>query len=92
MTIGLFRPSGNFFFLRNSNTFGPPDVTIQFGAPGDLPIVGDWDGNGTMTIGLFRPTGNFFFLRNTNTLGPPDTTVSFGASGDKPIVGNWDGL
>ena len=42
-TIGLFRPTENLFFLRNSNSFGQPDSIISFGAPGDLPVVGDWD-------------------------------------------------
>jgi parallel beta-helix repeat protein len=92
-TIGLFRPSGNFFFLRNTNSQGPPDVTIGYGAPGDLPIVGDWDGNGTVTIGLYRPSISTFFLRNSNFLGPPDITLSFGdgPGGDLPIAGDWDG-
>ncbi|HEV8486482.1 MAG TPA: zinc-dependent metalloprotease family protein, partial [Blastocatellia bacterium] len=92
-TIGLFRPAGNFFFLRNTNSQGPPDVAISFGAPGDLPIVGDWDGNGTVTIGLFRPSSSTFFLRNSNTQGPPDITLSFGdgPGGDLPIAGDWDG-
>lgn len=44
MTIGLFRPTGNLFFLRNSNTPGFPDTTVSFGATGDAPLVGDWDG------------------------------------------------
>jgi hypothetical protein len=92
-TIGLFRPSGNFFFLRNSNTFGPPDTTVSFGAPGDLPIVGDWDGDGDVTIGLYRPSSSTFFLRNSNSLGAPDITLSFGdgPGGDLPIAGDWDG-
>lgn len=92
-TIGLFRPAGNFFFLRNSNTLGVPDVTASFGAPGDLPIVGDWDGNGTVTMGLYRPSTSTFFLRNSNTPGVPDVTVSFGngPGGDMPIAGDWNG-
>jgi hypothetical protein len=92
-TIGLFRPAGNLFFLRNSNTTGFPDVTVAFGAPGDIPLVGDWDGNGTTTIGLYRPSTSTFFLRNTNTAGFPDVTVSFGdgPGGDVPIVGDWNG-
>ncbi len=44
MTIGLFRPTGNLFFLRNSNTAGSPDITVSFGAAGDNPLVGNWDG------------------------------------------------
>jgi len=92
-TIGLFRSAGNFFFLRNSNTPGFPDITVAYGAPGDLPIVGDWDGNGTATLGLYRPSTSTFFLRNSNTPGLPDVTVAFGdgPGGDIPIVGDWDG-
>ena len=92
-TIGLFRTSGNLFFLRNSNTAGFPDITVAFGAPGDLPIAGDWDGDGTTTIGLYRPSTSTFFLRNSNTAGFPDVIVSFGdgSGGDLPIAGDWDG-
>jgi uncharacterized repeat protein (TIGR01451 family) len=92
-TIGLFRPSGNLFFLRNSNTPGFPDITTPFGAAGDLPIVGDWDGNGTVTLGLYRPSSSTFFLRNSNTTGFPDVTVSFGdgPGGDLPVAGDWNG-
>ena len=92
-TIGLFRPSTNFFFLRNTNTPGFPDLSVPFGAPGDLPLAGDWDGDGVMTIGLYRPSTSTFFLRNSNTPGFPDITVSFGdgPGGDVPIVGDWNG-
>ena len=92
-TIGLFRPTSNLFFLRNTNTPGFPDLSVPFGAPGDLPIVGDWNGDGTTTIGLYRPTTSTFFLRNSNTPGFPDITVSFGdgPGGDVPIVGDWNG-
>jgi hypothetical protein len=91
--IGLFRPSGNFFYLRNSNTPGFPDITAPFGAPGDIPIVGDWDGDGDTTIGLYRPSTSTFYLRNTNTSGVPDLTISFGdgPNDDVPIAGDWDG-
>src|SRR5215208_6762014 len=71
-TIGLYRPNINTFYLRNSNTTGPPDITVPFGANGDIPIVGDWNGDGTTTVGLFRPTGATFYLRNTNSTGSPD--------------------
>jgi parallel beta-helix repeat protein len=91
-TIGLFRPSSNLFFLRNSMS-GVPDIIVPYGAPGDLPVVGDWDGNGTVTIGLYRPSASTFYLRNSNTFGVPDFAVSFGdgPGGDIPIAGDWDG-
>jgi hypothetical protein len=92
-TIGLYRPTGSLFFLRNANSTGFPDLTIPYGALGDLPVVGDWDGNGTVTIGVYRPSTSTFYLRNSNTVGLPDLTIAFGdgPNGDLPIVGDWDG-
>ena len=91
--IGVYRPSTNTFYLRNSSTYGPPDLIVSgWGAPGDIPVVGDWDGNGTTTIGLYRPSANTFYLRNSNTYGPPDLIIAgWGAAGDIPVVGDWDG-
>jgi len=50
-TIGVYQPANNLFLLRNSNTTGPAEKTIAFGLAGDLPVTGDWDGNGSI---LFR--------------------------------------
>ena len=100
-TIGLFRPGepagNNTFFLRNANTLGAPSNTIAgFGiAPGDVPIVGDWNGDGITTIGVFRPnntTGsNDLYLLNINQLASTPKIAGFGLVGDMPIVGDWDG-
>ena len=45
-------PATATFHLRNSNTPGNPDLSIDYGTAGYRPIVGDWDGNGTDTIGV----------------------------------------
>jgi hypothetical protein len=61
---------------------------MRFGAGiehGDIPIVGDWSGDGTTDVGVVR--GNLF-LRNGRE------PIRFGAGiehGDIPIVGAWDG-
>jgi uncharacterized repeat protein (TIGR01451 family) len=94
-TIGLYSPAGGTFFLKNSNSAGPADITFSFGPPGVgwTPLAGDWDGNGTTTVGLYNPVTGTFFLRNTNTSGPADLTFNFGpgAAGLIPIVGDWNG-
>jgi len=33
--------------------------TASWTQPGDKPLAGDWDGNGTVTIGVFRPSVDF---------------------------------
>ncbi|MFQ3640538.1 MAG: PA domain-containing protein, partial [Chloracidobacterium sp.] len=32
------------FQLRTSNTSGPPDIRVNYGVPGDVPLIGNWDG------------------------------------------------
>ena len=89
-TIGVYKKEGAFL-LRNSLSAGSEDITVKFGKPGDIPVAGDWDGNGTTTIGVYRPDNNTFYLRNKNTDGEPDLTVKFGVKFDLPVVGDWDG-
>ncbi len=90
-TMGLYRESSGFLFLRNSNDQGIADIQIFFGNPKDLPIAGDWDGDGIDTVGIFRPSQARFYLRNTNTQGNADIDLAFGNAGDIPIAGDWDG-
>jgi hypothetical protein len=97
-TAGIFRTreSKTFFRLRNSHAAvveaGPNvDIRVDVGEEHDLPVAGDWDGNGTATIGVYRPASSTFLLRNANTAGEPDVTVAFGRAGDLPVAGNWDG-
>jgi hypothetical protein len=93
------QPTKWTFMLRNSNSSGSPNTTFVYGDPslGDIPIVGDWDGNGTVTPGVVRPdsSGHWtWLLRNSNSGGPATTTFSYGNRdlGDIPIVGDWDGI
>ncbi len=90
-TVGLYRESTGYLFLRNSNTQGIADIEIYFGDPGDLPIAGDWDGNGTDTVGVYRRSEGMFYLRNSNTQGVGDVAISFGDPGDVPLAGDWNG-
>jgi hypothetical protein len=100
-TIGVFNPAASQFRLRNSNTAGPIDQTVNFGQPGDIPVVGDWDGNGIKDPGVFRPgTGQFIIkkLSITFVCNPiclpsgvsPNLTINFGQIGDLPVAGDWD--
>jgi hypothetical protein len=64
-------------------------VRFSFGQPGDIPVMGDWNGDGTHTVGVVR--GNQWILRNTNDAGPADYNFTFGDPGDIPVVGDWNG-
>jgi len=93
-TIGVWRPSSGFFYLSNSSCptlcNAPTNISAQWGIAGDLPVVGDWDGNGSDTMGVFRPSNGVFYVRNdfvTSTPIAADLTTA--VSTDTPIVGRW---
>jgi hypothetical protein len=88
-TTGVFRPSNGLLYLKNKNDTGFADLALNYGLPGDYPVVGDWDGDGTATIGVYRK--GYFYLRNANTLGFADVVFPFGQPGDQPIAGDWNG-
>jgi hypothetical protein len=100
-TIGVFNPAANQFRLRNSNTAGPIDKTINFGVAGDIPVVGDWNGDGIKDAGVFRPSAAQFVIQKlsvTFICNPfcvpsgvsPTLTINFGQIGDLPVAGDWD--
>ena len=87
--IGVFRGTSSTFYEDVSND-GSANVSVGFGANGDVPLLGDWDGDGDDDIGVFRPGTSTFFLDN-NGDGAADTSIGFGANGDTPLVGDWNG-
>jgi hypothetical protein len=92
-TAGVFDPATATWYLRNSNSAGGPDAgSFSFGAPGWLPVVGDWSGKGNSTVGVVDPATATWYLRNSNSAGAPDAGVfQFGAPGWIPVVGDWTG-
>lgn len=91
--VDVFRSFRGSWSLRDSNSAGTPTVpTFQLGTVGDVPVVGDWNGDGHDTIGIYRPSTNLWHLRNSNTSGSADVpTFSFGNSDDIQLVGDWNG-
>ena len=90
-TPGLFRSSTGHWYL-DYDTDGVTDKQFRFGAvPGDQPLVGDWDGDGTDEPGIFRPSIGYWYL-DYNTDGVTDKKFRWGVvEGDQPLVGDWDG-
>ena len=64
-------------------------TSFSFGTAGDLPLTGDWNGDGTDTIGVWR--AGKVYLRNTTGGGPAEISFGFGRAGDVPIAGDWNG-
>ena len=98
--VGIFRQG--FFWILDTNGNQqmdlPADLAFPFGGvPGDIPITGDWNGDGFTKVGIYRPMNGLFIL-DTNGNGVFDagdqvfTFAGAGRSpGDIPVVGDWNG-
>ena len=76
------------YYLTNS--WGSKgEIVFDYGYQSDIPIVGDWDGDGKQTIGIRRQ--NVFHLRNDFKGGKADKVIVYGNPGDELFIGDWDG-
>jgi hypothetical protein len=110
--LAIFR-DGTFILARLDSIFDcllcpslvVADVvgSVSFGQAGDLPVAGDWNGDGKDDVGVFRPGPDqgTFLLRVPQevqlcSVCPPHTvfitqTAVFGAAGQFPVAGDWLG-
>ena len=94
--IGVFR-SGIWYLDSNANFAWDPgiDVATAFGMPGDLPVVGNWNGSadGKAKIGVFRNGWWYLDLDGNGVWGgcTADGCYNFGMANDVPITGDWNG-
>ncbi|HMC70237.1 MAG TPA: hypothetical protein VKJ07_13865, partial [Mycobacteriales bacterium] len=68
----------------------PATTTVAFGAAGDKPVVGDWNGDGNDDIGVLH--GDTFSLLLGLDPSDPVLTVTMppGVTG-QPVAGDWNG-
>lgn len=96
-TVGIARKSA-FLLDANQNrqwdSAASGDLQFQFGNAKDLPLAGDWNGDGVDQIGAFRAS-EYYLDYNGNgrwdgTSGG-DKKYKFGSKNDTPVVGDWNG-
>jgi hypothetical protein len=94
--IGIYRKG---LWLLDSNGNGQfddwdsrtPDALIHFGGlPGDVPVVGDWNGDGKAKLGLVREGSEWVLdLTGDHRVRSGHANFSFGSKEYIPLVGPW---
>lgn len=85
--LALVNPSSGLWSLRYRDGY---TTSFFYGVPGDTPLMGDWDCDGTDTVAMYRESTGFIYYRNTNNFGIADGDFFFGIPGDIPIAGDWN--
>ncbi|HMO14148.1 MAG TPA: SdrD B-like domain-containing protein [Pirellulaceae bacterium] len=67
------------------------DHVFGYGTDRDIPIAGDWNGDGIRTIGTFRDGKWKLDLNGDGVFDHRDAEFFFGQSGDIPVVGDFNG-
>lgn len=98
--VGTFR-DGTWYLDSNNNkswnfsisSTRQSDARFTLGMSGDLPVTGDWNGNGGTEVGVFR-NGYFYLDTNGNkqwdSATGGDALFRFGTAGDIPVSGDWN--
>jgi hypothetical protein len=73
----VFRPASGVWFFQGGGA-------TAFGTDGDIPVPGDYDGDGIDSAAVFRPSQGVWFIE-----GAP--SVAWGTAGDIPVPGDYDG-
>ena len=78
----VWRPSNGFWYFSNGSS-------VSWGLPGDIPVPGDYDGDGKMDIAVYRPSNGTWYIVPSST--GASYSVGWGTTGDVPVPGDYDG-
>jgi len=100
--VGLWLPQSRFFLLDSNGdgVWNPDKGDLKlgpFGGLADIPVMGDWNGDGKTEVGTWSPADLCFYLdyNGDGQWDPAKGDLKMGPVGsyygDKPLSGDWAG-
>ena len=86
-TTGIYRAGE--WLLDLDDTGGVEVSQMYYGSSEDIPLTGDWDGDGVDSLAIYR-SGQWLFDDNNDGVFA-ESSFWFGLPGDIPVVGDFDG-
>ena len=65
-------------------------MTIQWGLNGDVPVPGDYDGDGRADSAVYRPSNGMWYIRQSST-NYATAGATVGSVVRRPVPGDYDG-
>jgi len=85
--LAVWRPSSGVWYVYNLITTAWTSYT--WGNSTDIPVQGDFDGDGKTDFAIFRPSDNNWWI--TTSSNSSYYSMTFGTSGDIPVPADYDG-
>ena len=80
----------SYFYFRGSMNNPAGSITfLPWGISGDLPLVGDFDGDGRRDTAIFRPSSRFTYIRNSSN--GQMRVAQLGLATDNLVPADYDG-
>lgn len=87
--LAIWRPSnGNWVLYDSTVRFGEGTAT-QWGMSGDIPVQGDYDGDGKTDFSIFRPSTNGWWIMKSSD--GTYNALTYGSTGDIVASADYDG-
>jgi hypothetical protein len=88
--FAVYRPDALGMWLNKATSVGTVE-TRQFGTTGDIPVHGDYTGDGPTDLAVYRPSNSTLYYATSQTT--PQTGfvgIPWGVAGDMPVPGDYD--
>lgn len=91
--LAVWRPSdGKWYVLNSLNQWTVQQWgSINAGAGSDIPVPGDYDGDGRTDFSVFRPNNDTWYIINSSDSATSGYPFGSTAAGDKPAPADYDG-
>ena len=86
----LLKTNGDWAFLKSSTNF-VASLTLNWTAPGSIPVRGDFDGDNQQDPALYDPVTGVWKILRSSTNFVASMVVSWGGAGYLAVPGDYDG-
>jgi hypothetical protein len=91
--FAIYRPSNGGWYVAFAGgeaaiAGGPTAASASWGTAGDVPVPGDYNGDGRTDFAVYRPSNGAWYVAFA---GGGATSATWGAGGDVPVPGDYDG-
>jgi len=85
--LAVWRPTGGLWMIMGQQ--GSQATNFSWGVSTDIPVPGDYDGDGKTDFSVFRPSeGKWYVMRSSDAAWQ---TYSWGVSTDIPVPADYEG-